>query len=175
MAEHIEPVKRRAYMPVKMNRALVKISHAEDGVQLEIPDNGMIERDLLNVRGSMKVDRNNNLSGKLEYAMPSILTRVEYPDGISDPLFREMGEWAWVSSELRGRGNHPDDNAAELELRAADARKNRPARIPFSQIDLDRMLQELDKEEDSLKDKPLEIGPSHKGNPFEESKDPFAL
>lgn len=178
MLEHIEPVKRRAYMPVKMNRALVKISHQEDGVQLEIPDSGMMERDLLNVRGTMKVDKNNNLSGKLEYAMPSILTRVEYPDGVSDPLFREMGEWAWISTTLRGKANHPDDNTSELELRAAEARKSRPARVPFSQIDLERMLEDMNKEEnDTFNEKPLEIGPSQKGNsgnPFEESNDPFA-
>lgn len=178
MIEHIEPAKRRAYMPVKMNRAVVKISHQEDGVQLEIPDSGMVERDLLNVRGTMKVDKSNNLSGKLEYAMPSILTRVEYPDGVSDPLFREMGEWAWIYTTLRGKANHPDDNFSELELRAAEARKSRPARVPFSQIDLDRMLEDMNKEEDNtFIEKPLEIGPSqngNSGNPFESSNDPFA-
>lgn len=177
MAEHIDPRERRAYMPVRMNRAVVKISHDQDGIQLEIPADSMVERDLIHVHGTMKVGTDNNLSGKLECALPSILTRVEYPDGMSDPLFREMGEWAWVVTELRGQANRPDDNSAELEARAADARKSRPARIPFNQIDLERMLQEIEQNEEPFKDKPLEIGPSQqnsKSNPFEQNDNPFA-
>lgn len=177
VCEHIEPGKRRSYMPVKMNRAIVKLSHTEGGMQLEIPDNGMIERDLLNVRGTMKVDGENNLSGVMEIALPSILTRVEYPDGISDPLFHEMGEWAWVSAALSGKANRPDDNTADLEARAADARKSRPQRIPFSQIDLDRLMEEMQKTEKPFQEEKLEIGPTPTRNmddPFGSSDDPFA-
>lgn len=152
ITEHIAPSKRRLYLPPRISRGFARLSHQDGGVTVELPDGGAVERDLLILKGKITVSAANELSGTIAYALPVLLTRVEYPDGISDPLFRENGDQAWLTTELSGMANVPTDNSAELDRAAEGARSKRPERIPFAQIDLDRMAEEAQKESARLRD-----------------------
>jgi hypothetical protein len=110
---------------------------------VEAPEGALAERDLATVRGRIVLNSANELSGELHYGIPKVLARVEYPDGQPDPIFQQQGEWAVLSTNLRGYGNMPGDDMAEVEARAAIARRDRPARIPFDQIDVNRMVEQL--------------------------------
>lgn len=188
ITEHITPAKRRLYLPPRISRGFAILSHQDGGISLEIPDGGAVERDLLILKGKITVSAANELSGTMAYALPVLLTRVEYTDGISDPVFRENGDNAWLTTALSGMANMPTDNAAELDREAEAARSKRPERIPFAQIDLDRMAEEAQKESSKLRevfekgDAPNPTGDSENGgnsaDPFDTPKkadDPFAL
>lgn len=176
LTEHITPLKRRLYLPPRISRGYAVLSHADGGVSVELPDGGAVERDLLIMKGKMTVNAANELSGTMSYAMPVLLTRVEYPDGISDPVFRENGENAWLNTTLSGQANMPMDNSGELDRNAEAARANRPERIPFNQIDLDRMVQESQKEAERTRKAFEDDGttPSADGKSGEQQDDPFA-
>lgn len=195
ITDHITPAKRRLYLPPRISRGFAVLSHEGDSVSVELPEGGAVERDLLIMKGKMTINAANELSGAMSYALPVLLTRVEYPDGISDPIFRENGEQAWLATTLSGLANAPTDNAGEVDREAEEARSKRPARIPFSQIDLDRMAEEAQKESAKLREgfeKPdlqptqdSDNGDSNNGggvnrdDPFGDTKqntdDPFAL
>ena len=132
----------------------------------------------------------------MNYGIPLVLARMEYPDGQPDPMFRTEGDWAVLHTNLKGLGNMPADDMAEVEARASIARKERPARIPFDQLDVNRMTQELIQQtQPSLQTSPestmpvqqepvrqgedtLPVAPSFMepapSNPFESAEDPFA-
>lgn len=152
ITDHISPAKRRMYLPPRITRGFATLSHQADSVSLELPEGGAVERDLLIMKGKMTVNTANELSGNMSYALPTLLTRVEYPDGISDPIFRENGDQAWLNTELSGLANAPADNAGAVDRAAEDARSKRPARIPFAQIDLERMAKEAQKESAKLRE-----------------------
>lgn len=152
ITDHITPAKRRLYLPPRISRGYAILSHEADSVSLELPEGGAVERDLLIMKGKMTVNAANELSGNMSYALPTLLTRVEYPDGLSDPIFRENGDQAWLSTELSGLANAPADNSNAVDRAAADARSKRPARIPFAQIDLERMAAEAKKESAKLRE-----------------------
>ena len=143
ITEHIEPGKRRLYNPLSLHRGYVVLGAQEGTVSLEMPEGGMVERDLVCLRGRIELADSNELSGSLEYGIPSILTRVEYPDGQPDPIFQQSGEWSWLRTRVKGLGNMPGDDMTEVEARADIARRDRPARIPFNQIDIDRLTEQL--------------------------------
>lgn len=188
--DHIAPAKRRLYLPPRISRGFAILSHQDGAVSVELPEGGAVERDLLAMKGKMTVNAANELSGTMAYALPVLLTRVEYPDGISDPIFHENGDQAWLNTVLSGLANMPSDNAAAVDNEAEAARSKRPARIPFAQIDLDRMAQESEKESAKLREdfenggttKPTEGATngrnSESDDPFDTPKktdDPFAL
>lgn len=190
ITDHISPAKRRMYLPPRITRGFATLSHQADSVSLELPEGGAVERDLLIMKGKMTVNTANELSGNMSYALPTLLTRVEYPDGISDPIFRENGDQAWLNTELSGLANAPADNAGAVDRAAEDARSKRPARIPFAQIDLDRMAEEAQKESAKLRETfekgtPIQPtqdsgdnGGTNRDDPFgdnNKSTDPFAL
>lgn len=188
LTDHISPAKRRLYLPPRISRGFAILSHQADSVSLELPESGAVERDLLIMKGKMTVNTANELSGNMSYALPTLLTRVEYPDGISDPIFRENGDQAWLSTELSGLANAPGDNAGAVDRAAEEARSKRPARIPFAQIDLDRMAEEAQKESAKLREtfekgdtvQPAEQSEhgNHNSDPFGDNgktDDPFAL
>lgn len=189
MTDHIVPAKRRLYLPPRVSRGYGIISHADGGVSLELPDGGAVERDLLTMKGKMTISAANELSGNMSYALPVSLTRVEYTDGMSDPIFREDGQLAWLATELSGMANVPTDNSAEVDKGAEDARRRRPARIPFDKMDIERYAQEAQKESAKLRETfeqdstapTIEASAQDKTDtedPFAEkpnSNDPFAL
>ena len=190
--EHIEPGKRNAYMPPRLNSGKLTLENAEGVVTLAFGDEDMRELDTLALRGSVSVNASNELSGTIDYGIPAILTHVEYPDGKADPLFKDDGVLAWVSTKISGFANAPADNGDELEAQAAVLRKDRPQRTPFNDIDVDALSSQLlgkssgeakpgtadnssytlgegKKNDASLDDMPA----NNSGNPFEKKKNPF--
>lgn len=172
MLEHIEPLKRRQYLPPTILQGYVSLDATEDTVTLELPENRVVEPYKFAVRGKFSVNKANELTGELSYGMPGLLTRAEYPDGMSDPLFRDQGEWAWLSTELRGFANRPADNIDELEKAAVEQRKSRPAPFSFDTMDINKMSEAVKDGKDVFGDQPAESSSS----PFEAEgeKDPFA-
>ncbi len=145
--EHIDPAKRKRYLPPSILFGTVRLEQENGTMVLAFDATDMQERDLITLRGRIGVNEANELSGTLDYGLPAILTHVEYPDAISDPIFSDDGQTAWLCTKLSGMANMPDDDSVEIEARAVLARKDRPARTPFQEIDLDRLTQELDRGE----------------------------
>lgn len=146
MAEHIDPMKRRMYLPPRVSRGMVELSQEGDASTLTLPEDAVVERDLIAVQGKVTVNGANEISGNLDYALPVLLTHVEYPDAISDPIFQDVATNAWLRTTVSGMANHPTDNSSEIEAKAVEARKSRPARIPFSEIDVERMADQMRRE-----------------------------
>lgn len=149
----------------------------------------MVERDLASLRGRIVLNGSNELSGELHYGIPQVLARVEYPDGHPDPIFTSSGEWAVLTTRLKGRGNMPGDDMAEVEARAAIARRDRPERIPFDKLDVNLLTEQVLKGQGAAETpstlEPVQETPAaapatsplfqpSPANPFEESEDPFA-
>ena len=143
MTEHIDPKYRKRYLPPFISSGVVTLSQADGSSTLAFAENDMVERDLLSLRAKVTVDNANQLSGTIDYGMPALLTRVEYPDGLSDPIFREDGRNAWLCTEVSGPANHPNDNAEQQDVAAEAQRRLRPARTPFDQIDVERLSQRI--------------------------------
>ena len=109
-----------------------------------------------------------------------MLTRVEYPDGQADPLFRDEGALAWVATKLSGNSGNPTDNIEELERAADELRRDRPQRTPFDSIDVEAISEQLlkDKGNESDNDSQSQTEPTgdvtfdnlNRGNPY---TDPF--
>mgnify|MGYP003287242437 CR=1 FL=1 len=138
--EHIEPARRRLYLPLRIDRGRVSLSSSEEGMTLSFNQNEMRELDVMSMDAELTVNQNNELSGYISYGIPASLTHVEYPDGLADPLFRDDGTMAWVRATLSGTANAPSDNTEELEAAAAEYRKSRPVRTPFHHIDVDALV-----------------------------------
>ncbi len=138
MTEHLEPVKRKRYLPARILQGTVRLHHDGAAMVLSFDESGMVERDIITLRGEMRVEESSELSGTLDYGIPVVLTRAEYRDGRPDPIFREDGHLAWVATKLSGPAAHPQDDSHELEAAAIPERANRE-RIPFEEIDLDRV------------------------------------
>ena len=180
MMEHIEPRKRRQYLPPTVEMGTVMLTTAGQDVSLELLENRVVTRDSLALKGKITINSANELSGTLSYGLPGILTRAEYTDGAPDPIFENRGEWTWLATSLKGFANQPDDNMAEIEAMAVEARKSRPERLKFDALDLDKLSGQM---------KPDGVEPKKKGledvgaDPFAEPKkkgledvgaDPFA-
>ena len=180
VTEHIDPAKRRLYNPLSVLRGYVLIDNQDGAISLTIPDDGIVERDLATLRGRITLAGDNALTGELHYGIPMLLARVEYPDGRPDPIFQQNGDWAVLSTRLKGNGSAPDDDMEEVEARAVIARRDRPARIPFNELDLDKLNEQLKSGETPsfIQQPEQKVSPSSPanpfGNPFETAEDPFA-
>ena len=187
ITEHIEPAKRRLYNPISLLRGHVVLDVQDGNMSVSMPYGALQERDLVSLQGKIEVNSSNELSGTLEYGIPLILTRVEYPDGHPDPIFQQGGEWSWLRTQVKGMGNMPGDDMAEIEARAQIDRGNRPARVPFDQIDINRLSEQMDAAptqnqispatEQAPKEeyKGLDATPFDSINPFSDQKEnPFA-
>ncbi len=139
LTEHIEPGKRRQYRPPYIYLGVAQIEPSDGGLALKVSDGDMQERDLLSLRIDLKVNADNEISGSIDYGIPAILTHVEYPDGLADPIFKDDGENAWLSTKVSGMANHPTDDSAAVDQRAEEERRNRPARTPFDQLNVDML------------------------------------
>ncbi len=138
MLEHIEPIKRKRYMPPQILMATANLSHEGETMVLSFDESDMVERDVITLRGSIRVNDVNELSGTLDYGLPSLLTRTEYRDGKADPIFREKGQTAWLATKLSGLASRPEDDSRETDARAEEERAQRE-RIPFENIDLEQL------------------------------------
>lgn len=183
ITEHIEPGKRRLYNPLSLHRGYVVLGAQDGSVSVAMPEGAVLERDLVNLQGKIELSSGNELTGSLDYGVPAVLTRVEYPDGQADPIFQQGGEWSWLRTQVKGLGNMPGDDMAEVEARAQSARASRPPRIPFDQIDINRLSEQLDSKSTqtmpeqmpSKNDSGLNSLSEDPFNPFAEKKeDPFS-
>lgn len=143
MLEHIEPRKRRQYLPPTVEMGTVKLLSEGDTVSLELLENRVVTRDSLALKGKIVINAANELSGTLTYGLPGILTRAEYTDGAPDPIFANRGEWTWLSTTLKGFANQPDDNMADIEALAVEARKSRPERLKFDSLDVNKLSEQM--------------------------------
>ncbi len=181
MIEHIEPLKRRQYLPPQVDSGRVHLSVKDGSMVLEMPEKQVITRDRLSLKGRIEISSQNELSGELAYGLPGIFTRAEYTDGQPDPIFEDKGEWTWLSTTLSGYANKPNDNMADIEARAVEARKSRPERIIFDTLDVNKLSEGLDSGDRMQRmedNKNLNLdSPSIDSDPFAEpsqSDDPFA-
>jgi len=141
--EHIEPEKRGVYMPPTIKQGRVQLENHDDTMSLSFSGAELSEADFITLRGAISVNAANELSGQLEYGIPAALTHVEYPDGKADPMFREDGVLAWLTTTLSGYGNAPADNSEELDRAAEELRATRPARTPFDRIDVASLSEQM--------------------------------
>lgn len=141
--DHIDPKHRKRYMPPLIGSGTIDLSAPAGATKLSIAENEMVERDLLSLRAEVTVDNQNQLSGTIDYGMPCILTRVEYPDGQSDPIFTEDGRNAWMCTTVSGAANAPTDNSEQLEAAAVSARSFRPERTPFDRINVEQLSRQV--------------------------------
>ncbi len=138
IVEHIEPAKRKRYLPPTILFGTAHLEHDGGTMSLSFDESGMTERDVITLRGTFRVDEMSELTGTLDYGIPAVLTHAEYRDGKADPLFREDGQYAWVSTKVSGPAAHPQDDAFQLDAAASAERATRE-RIPFEDIDLERV------------------------------------
>ncbi len=146
ITSHMESGRRSAYEPAIINRGRLRLK--PDGEKLEVvfPENQVEERDLLNLVGSVALDADNTISGKMDIGVPAILTHAEYADGKPDPLFRENAGTAWVSVELSGTINIPGDNSAVLVAQTEEARRARPGRLNLDEMDFGKVSDRIRRE-----------------------------
>lgn len=143
LTEHMEPGKRRQYRPPYIYSGVARIEPSDGGLALRVSEGDMKERDLLSLRMDLTVNAANELSGSVDYGIPALLTHVEYPDGLADPIFKDDGENAWLSTQVSGMANHPTDDSDAVDRRAEEARRNRPPRTPFDQLNVDVLNERL--------------------------------
>ena len=173
MLEHIEPLKRRQYMPPRIDSGCITLSTEEGRMSIEMSERRMQTRDRLALKGKVEISPSNELSGTLSYGLPGILTRAEYTDGMPDPVFEDKGDWTWLTTELKGFANMPSDNMTEVEARAVEARKSRPERLKFDALDVNKLTEGM-KPAGAAQDEQSGNPSSGQGeNPFEQ-QDPFA-
>ncbi len=126
LLRHVESNKREKYAPPTIREGALSIQQKSGYVRVDIRGDDVSDPYVITIQGGVSVDENDQLSGRLDYGLPVILTQAEYPDAKSDPLFIEDGRIAWMRTVLKGTAERPTDNADELEKRAAQERKNRP-------------------------------------------------
>lgn len=146
MLEHVEPLKRRQYLPPMVDHGMVTLTAKEGALAIEMAEKRVTTRDRLSLKGRIEISAENVLSGTLAYGLPGILTRAEYTDGLPDPIFEDKGDWTWLSTTLKGFANQPDDNMAEIEARAVELRKSRPDRIKFDTLDVNKLSEQMNSE-----------------------------
>lgn len=188
LLEHIEPAKRKAYRPLKIEQGRVNLEHKDGTMTLSFESDTFRQLDVVSLSGNLSVSPDNVISGTLDYGIPGMLTRVEYPDGQADPLFRDEGALAWVSTKISGTSGSPTDNIEELEKAADVLRRDRPQRTSFDSIDVDAISEQLLNEQgggtDGDSQNPAEptgnvtFDRPHQGNPITDpfgsgSQDPF--
>ncbi|MCQ2364463.1 MAG: hypothetical protein MJ051_02765 [Akkermansia sp.] len=150
LLRHMEAEKRKNYLPPVISRGHVSLKTDGENMTLELPDEQVVERDLLHLRGSLSLNAANEISGSMEFGLPAILTHAEYADGKADPIFREDAGTAWVKTELSGTVNIPSDNSAQLEAEAEEARSSRPGRLQLDALDFDKVANQLKRDREAL-------------------------
>lgn len=148
LLEHMVSSKRKNYQPAKISQGHVILAHDGDTLALDFPADGMVERDLIALRGRLELHSNGELSGTMDYGLPTILTHAEYTDGKSDPIFREDIDTAWLCTTVSGTINVPGDNSAQLNAEAQTKRAEMPDRMSLEDVDLDKVAEQLKKEQE---------------------------
>ncbi|MGN0837166.1 MAG: hypothetical protein ACI4OS_06950, partial [Akkermansia sp.] len=158
-----------------ITRSWVKLQRNGEHLTLEIPEDALVERDLIALRGCMELNEHNELSGHLDYGMPTILTHAEYADGKSDPIFREDAGLAWLCTKISGTTRLPQDDSAALETAAQAARAGRAERLSLEDVDFDQISDNLRRQKELLQqiDKVEPLSDPKQTDPFAPQEDPF--
>lgn len=147
IAEHLEHRNRKNFRRLKFFRGVVRLAEQDGANVMTLNEGDMEERRLVSLKGELKVTSpadGRKLSGSLEYALPTRLTRTEYSDGVPDPLFDDDGTHSRVATTLSGTADLPRDNSSELEARAGIARAQRTGRRPEEpDIDIDQFAKDF--------------------------------
>ncbi|MGN0868580.1 MAG: hypothetical protein ACI4O9_03525 [Akkermansia sp.] len=175
LLEHINSSKRSKYQPARITRGWLKLQRDGEQLILEIPDDALVERDLISLRGRIELNEHNELSGNLDYGVPTILTHAEYADGKSDPIFRDDAGLAWFSTKISGTTHLPQDNSAELEAAAQAARGERAERLSLEDVDFSQLSDSLRRQKELLQQIDDAATPSEQKqtDPFAPQEDPF--
>lgn len=173
LIEHIEPQKRKTYTPPIIQQALVQLDHADGNLIVRVEEGQAVERDVMEFKCDFSVDEANMLQGSMSFGLPAVYTHAEYPDGMADPILMESDNVAWLTTQVGGPANHPQDDSDILEARAAEARKSRPERIPFDRIDVDNLVEQMRSSQEPQgrgapdAQKNIDLDQRNKDNPFE--------
>lgn len=135
--KHVESAKRALYTKLIIPFGRIKLQSSPEEIILSFSGSDMTEPYSVTLVGELKLNADDDLSGSLEYGVPANLTRREYPDGLSDPIFKEEGATAWMRTNLSGSKLVPMDNSLDLDLDAAEARKLRPSPNSLDVINID--------------------------------------
>lgn len=147
---HMESEKRKKYMSPVISRGHVVLGSDGESMSLELPEEQVVERDLLHLQGRIELSAANDISGKLDVGLPAILTHAEYADGKADPIFREDAGIAWVSVNLSGTVNVPSDNSAQLEAAAEESRRSRPSRLQMDDVNFEKIANQMKRDREIL-------------------------
>lgn len=135
--KHVESAKRSLYTKLLIPYGRIQLISSPEEISLTITEGKMVEPYSISLAGQLKIDAQGLLSGTLDYGVPASLTRREYPDGLSDPIFKEEGASAWLRTKLSGTKLAPDDNSLDIHLEAEAERKNRPKPNSLDVISVD--------------------------------------
>ncbi len=135
--KHVESSKRSLYAKVLIPYGHIELTSSPDAITMSFKEGEMKEPYSISLVGKVSIDSEGNLSGDLEYGVPASLTRREYPDGLSDPIFAEEGSYAWFRTTLAGTNLAPEDNSLDLHLKAEGEREKRPKPNRLDVISID--------------------------------------
>lgn len=147
---HMEAGKRASYQPGVIGSGHVQLTQVGENMEVVFPENQVEERDLLSLAGNLVLDADNSISGKMDIGIPAILTHAEYADGKPDPIFRENAGTAWVTVELSGTVNLPDDNSAVLVAETEEARRARPGRLNLDDVDFAKVSERIRRDREAF-------------------------
>lgn len=142
--KHVESAKRALYTKLIIPFGGMKLESTPEAIRMIFVEGDMSEPYSITLLGEVKVDELGSVSGQLDYGVPASLTRREYPDGLSDPIFKEEGATAWLRTTLSGSHLVPMDNSMDLHLDAEAARKQRPAPNSLDVINIDTFADRIE-------------------------------
>lgn len=165
ITSHMESGKRSSYQPAIISQGHLRLEPKGETLTIEFPENQVEERDLQSLSGTLVLDADNAISGKMDIGVPAILTHAEYADGKSDPLFRENAGTAWVSVELSGTVNVPSDNSAMLVAQTEEARQARPGRLNLDEMDFGKVSDRIRRDRELFEQVDSGITPAQPDSP----------
>ncbi len=122
---HLPADRRGNYITLSIPRAQIELNATSEKLSLQFDEEGMSEKHLITLEGSLQIDAAGNINGVLNYGLPATLMRAEYMDGVCDPIFEEKGTLAWLNTTVTGSARAPQDNAAALESSKSEERAAR--------------------------------------------------
>ncbi len=147
--KHVESRKRSLYTKLLIPYGRIHLESSPQKMSLSFKESEMSEPYSVVLLGAISIDEDGSMSGTLDYGVPASLTRREYPDGLSDPIFQEEGAFAWLRTQLSGTNLMPADNSLDLNLDAEEARKSRPEPNSLDVMNVDVFAERLGEQKSS--------------------------
>ncbi len=142
---HLPADRRSQYVQLAITHATVNLDSTPEEIRMNFTESDMSENYSVTLKGDIHLDAQHVLNGVLSYGIPAALTRAEYPDGVSDPVFKEIGELAWLDTKLTGTTFAPQDDAGMQDAAAAEARKSRPEPYQINDLDFEKLNESLER------------------------------